>query len=90
MRVLPIEKKLFALAGRSVNAANHDVRNLARTLFLHLPTFFTFVYEEGVEPTNNVSNAAGGICRGMPRAGLCRVLQCSSNRIGGHCKADAA
>ena len=57
-KVLPIEKKLFALAGRSVNAENHDVRNLARALFLHLPHFFTFVYEEGVEPTNNAAERA--------------------------------
>jgi transposase len=57
-RVLPIEQQFFALAGRSVNAANNDVRNLARALFLHLPHFFTFVYEEGVEPTNNAAERA--------------------------------
>jgi len=57
-KVLLIEKKLFALAGRSVNAENHDVRNLARALFLHLPHFFTFVYKEGVEPTNNAAERA--------------------------------
>jgi len=57
-KVLPIEKKFFALAGRHVNAANDDVRNLARALFLHLPHFFTFVYEEGVEPTNNAAERA--------------------------------
>src|SRR3989441_10207253 len=57
-KVLPLEKKFFALAGRSVDAANDDVRNLARALFLHLPHFFTFVYEEGVEPTNNVAERA--------------------------------
>ena len=57
-KVLPIEKKFFALAGRSVNATNDDVRNLARALFLHLPHFFTFVYEEGVEPTNNAAERA--------------------------------
>lgn len=56
--VLPIEKKFFALAGRHINAANDDVRNLARALFLHLPHFFTFVYEEGVEPTNNAAERA--------------------------------
>ena len=55
---LPIEKQFFALAGRHVNAANDDVRNLARALFLHLPHFFTFVYEEGVEPTNNAAERA--------------------------------
>jgi hypothetical protein len=57
-KVLPIEKTFFALAGRHVNAANDDVRNLARALFLHLPHFFTFVYEEGVEPTNNAAERA--------------------------------
>jgi transposase len=57
-KVLPIEKKFFALAGGHVNAANHDVRNLARALFLHLPHFFTFVYEDGVEPTNNAAERA--------------------------------
>ncbi len=57
-KVLPIEKQFFALAGRSVNAANDEVRNLARALFLHLPHFFTFVYEEGVEPTKNAAERA--------------------------------
>jgi transposase len=57
-KVLPIEKKFFALAGRHVNAANDDVRNLARALFLHLPHFFAFVSEEGVEPTNNAAERA--------------------------------
>ena len=57
-KVRPIEKRLFALAGRHVNVANDDVRNLARALFVHLPHFFTFVYEEGVEPTNNAAERA--------------------------------
>ena len=34
------------------------MRNVARALFLHLPHFFTFVYEEGVEPTNNAAERA--------------------------------
>jgi len=54
-RVLPIEKKLFALAERHVNAADDNVRNLARALFEHHRHFFTFVYEEGVSPTNNAA-----------------------------------
>jgi transposase len=57
-KVLPIEKKFFALATRHVNAANADVSNLARALFLHHAHFFTFVHEEGVEPTNNVAERA--------------------------------
>jgi transposase len=57
-KVLPIEKQFFALASRSVNAATDEVRNLARALFFHLPHFFTFVHEEGVEPTNNAAERA--------------------------------
>jgi len=57
-KALPIEKKFFALAARHVNAANADVSNLARALFVHHAHFFTFVHEEGVEPTNNVSERA--------------------------------
>jgi transposase len=57
-QVLSIERKFFALADRSVNAPNAGVRNLARALFLHLPHFFTFVHEDGVEPTNNAAERA--------------------------------
>jgi transposase len=54
----PLEKAFFALAERSVNVADIDASNLARALFEHHPNFFTFVHEEGVEPTNNVSERA--------------------------------
>jgi transposase len=57
-KTLPIEKKLFALAERHVNAAAGDVANLARALFVHHPDFFTFVHEDGVDPTNNVAERA--------------------------------
>jgi transposase len=57
-KVRPIEKQFFALAERYVNAADGDVSNLARALFVHHPHFFTFVHEEGVEPTNNVAERA--------------------------------
>jgi transposase len=57
-KVLPIEKRFFALAERYVNAADPDVSNLARALFVHHAHFFTFVHEEGVEPTNNVAERA--------------------------------
>jgi transposase len=57
-KVLPVEKALFALGHRHVNAVNDDVRNLARALFLHNQHFFTFVHEEGVEPTNNAAERA--------------------------------
>lgn len=57
-KVLPIEKRLFALGERYLNAANADVRNLAYAFFVHNQHFFTFVHEEGVEPTNNSAERA--------------------------------
>jgi transposase len=57
-KALPIEKAFFALARQHVNAPTRDVANLARAFFFHLPAFFTFVHEDGVEPTNNVSERA--------------------------------
>jgi transposase len=57
-KVLPIEKRLFALGAQHLNAANADVRNLAVAFFVHNPHFFTFVHEEGVEPTNNAAERA--------------------------------
>ena len=52
----PVEKAFFALGERYVNAA--AVSNLARALFVHHQHFFTFVHEDGVEPTNNVAERA--------------------------------
>ena len=57
-KVLPIEKRLFALGERHLHAANADVRNLAYAFFVHNQHFFTFVYEEGVAPTNNAAERA--------------------------------
>lgn len=57
-KALPIEKRLFALGERHLNAVNADVRNLAHAFFVHNPHFFTFVHEEGVEPTNNSAERA--------------------------------
>lgn len=57
-KVLPIEKRLFALGERHLDAVNDDVRNLALAFFVHNEHFFTFVHEEGVEPTNNSAERA--------------------------------
>jgi transposase len=57
-KVLPIERRLFALGERHLTAANRDVRNLAHTFFVHNQHFFTFVHEEGVAPTNNSAERA--------------------------------
>jgi transposase len=57
-KVLPIEKRLMALGERHLHARNRDVRNLAYAFFVHNEHFFTFVHEEGVEPTNNAAERA--------------------------------
>jgi len=57
-KVLPIEKRLSALGERHLNARNRDVRNLAYAFFVYNEHFFTFVHEDGVEPTNNVAERA--------------------------------
>ncbi len=57
-KVLPIEKRLFALGERHLDAANADVRNLALAFFVHNQHFFTFVHEEGVAPTNHAAERA--------------------------------
>ena len=57
-KVLPIEKRLFALGARHLNARNDDVRNLATAFFVHNQHFFTFVHEAGVAPTNNAAERA--------------------------------
>ena len=54
----PLEKAFFALGERGVNLADTDVGNLARALFVHHQHFFTFVHEDGVEPTNNGAERA--------------------------------
>ncbi len=57
-KVLPIEKRLFALGERYLDAAHADVRNLATAFFVHNPHFFTFVHEDAVSPTNNAAERA--------------------------------
>jgi len=57
-KALPIEKAFFRLGERYLDAASADVRNLAYALFVHNQHFFTFVHEDGVEPTNNRSERA--------------------------------
>jgi transposase len=57
-KALPIEKAFAALGDRYVNAADHDVHNLARAMFIQNEHFFTFVHVDGVEPTNNAAERA--------------------------------
>jgi transposase len=53
LKSIPLEKKFFALADRYADSDDKDVRNLATALLKNFERFFTFLYEEGVEPTNN-------------------------------------
>jgi transposase len=57
-KALPLEKAFFRLGERHLDAANADVRNLAYALFVHNQHLFTFVHEDGVEPTNNAAERA--------------------------------
>ena len=59
-KALPIERAFFRLGARYATAANRDVSNLAWALYTLNQHFFTFVHEDGVDPTNNVSNAPCG------------------------------
>ena len=55
LKSIPLQKKLFALAEAHLDDADSEVRNLARAMFIHFHRLFTFLEEEGVEPTNNVA-----------------------------------
>lgn len=55
---IPVEKKFFALATRHLDSRDREVRTLARALFVNFERFFTFIDNEGVEPTNNSAERA--------------------------------
>lgn len=57
-KVRPLAKQFFALGARALDAPDPAVRNLARALCQHHAHFFTFVWEEGVDPTNNAAERA--------------------------------
>jgi hypothetical protein len=46
-----------ALGDRYINAADNDVSYLARALFVPYQPFFTFVHEDGVEPTEDAAKS---------------------------------
>jgi transposase len=57
-RSIPIQKRIFALAERYLGSPHREVRNLATALFEHNERLFTFLEQEGVEPTNNSAERA--------------------------------
>jgi transposase len=53
LRSIPIQKRIVGLAERHLDSQHREVRNLATALFVYNERLFTFLEEEGVEPTNN-------------------------------------
>ena len=51
-------RRIFALAERHLSSPHREVRNLATALFEHNERLFTFLEQEGVEPTNNSAERA--------------------------------
>src|SRR6516225_7333325 len=58
LRSIPIQKRIFELAERHLDSPHRKVRNLATALFVYNERLFTFLEEEGVEPTNNSAERA--------------------------------
>src|SRR6266566_5004061 len=55
LKSIPLQKKLLALAVAHLDDTDREVRNMATALLLHFERLFTFLEEEGVEPTNNAA-----------------------------------
>lgn len=53
LRSIPIQKRMVELAERHLDSPHHRVHNLATALFVYNERLFTFLEEDGVEPTNN-------------------------------------
>jgi transposase len=58
IKSIPLQKNLLALAVAHLEDADREVRNMATALLLHFERLFTFLEEEGVEPTNNAAEQA--------------------------------
>jgi transposase len=58
IKSIPLQKKLLALAVAHLEDADREVRNMATALLRHFQQLFTFLEEEGVEPTNNAAEQA--------------------------------
>ena len=58
LRSVPIQKRIVELAERHLDSPHRKVRNLATALFGYNDRLFTFLEQEGVEPTNNSAERA--------------------------------
>ena len=52
---LPLQKAICRLAAKYLDSDDREVRNFASAIYEHWDKLFTFIEQEGVEPTNNVS-----------------------------------
>ena len=52
---LPLQKEICRLAAKYLDSDDREVRNFAGAIYEHWDKLFTFIEQEGVEPTNNVS-----------------------------------
>jgi transposase len=57
-KAIELEQKLFALAEAHLDSAEAEVCTLATALFENCAHLFTFIHQEGVEPTNNWAERA--------------------------------
>jgi len=55
---VPIQKRILALAEANLDSGHREIRNLATALFEHDGRLYTFLEQEGVEPTNNSAERA--------------------------------
>jgi transposase len=55
---IPIQKKICRLAMKFLDSEDREVRNFATAIYMHWDKLFTFIEQEGVDPTNNVSERA--------------------------------
>jgi transposase len=76
-RSVPIQKKICRLAEKYLDSDDHDVRNFARAIYEHWDKLFTFIEQEGVDPTDNVSK------RAMRLFALVRKIACGNRRAKG-------
>jgi transposase len=58
LRSIPIQQRIVELAERHLDSRHREVCNLATALFQYNERLFTFLEEEGVEPTNNSAERA--------------------------------
>ena len=57
-RMKPVERSLARLLRRAAVCGDAKVEGMAKDILKHEPALFTFVYADGVEPTNNKAERA--------------------------------